>query len=369
VPAKDVLPALKDPLPPVRLVAIQVAARLKLAEAAPAVPGLLRDRETDVLRAAAQAAGELGVKPAVPALRALAFHRNHTVRLRAVVALGQLADPRAVGDLVSAAGFQASQAVMAAALLSLGQMGARAGLGPARKLRTKSSRVVRAAALWALARLEGKAAGPTSPTLCSLLLDQKQLCARDAPEKDAYVDLEALCGSGEIPRLEPLAVTAGTNLPRAPVSSDPPGYSSQPTESRSAGWREQGLGPMERGGSRNDPTAAAIRCNGRCGHLAQPGVMAFGRSVRLQQTGDGEHHCSLRSSTSSLSVGAATARRVQRPDAGETERVRGGGVGSRRRQRRAAVFTRRPCPRGRARWGARARAAPRGRGCDSSCRA
>ncbi|MDY0003855.1 MAG: HEAT repeat domain-containing protein, partial [Polyangia bacterium] len=67
-PAKDLVPALGDPRPQVRLVAAQVAARLRLGEAARALPALLKDKEVDVLGAAATAAGDLGVQGAAPAL-------------------------------------------------------------------------------------------------------------------------------------------------------------------------------------------------------------------------------------------------------------------------------------------------------------
>lgn len=203
-PAKDITPALSDPLPQVRLVAAQVAARLRLAEAAAALPALLKDREADVLGAAAHAAGELGAQAASPALRKLAYHKDITVRFRAVAALGRLDDPKALGDLAGAAGFRKSQAVITVALLSLGQKGAKAGLPPARKARYKSALVLRKAALWTLAKLEGKGAPSAPPTFCGLLTEQKQLCAKENPAGDAFLDLDSLCQFGDITTLESL---------------------------------------------------------------------------------------------------------------------------------------------------------------------
>jgi HEAT repeat protein len=118
-----------DPLPHVRIAALDAVGRVGDTTAVTHLARCAEDDEKDVAGAALRALGRLGAPDALATLRAAARADDPARRLAAVEALAAHGTPDAVGQLEWLAGGDPDTAVAAAAVVSLGEVAARAETG------------------------------------------------------------------------------------------------------------------------------------------------------------------------------------------------------------------------------------------------
>jgi HEAT repeat protein len=103
---KAIVESLKDRSPTVRLVAARALRKSRTASAADALVAALKDPEVRVRLAAVDSILEVSAGSRLPAVVPILLHalRNESTlaRQRAATLLGRVADPRAIGDLVTA---------------------------------------------------------------------------------------------------------------------------------------------------------------------------------------------------------------------------------------------------------------------------